>query len=218
MNPAFYLLLNLLLLSGCGQVSSDHSMGLAPDVQTARDTCNSADANIDCFFRDAPKVLTNKMVITDRPADGEKLMLRGTLYKADGKTPYPDVLLYAYHTDATGYYSKSGNEVGVQKWHGRMHGWCKTDKKGQYEIHTIRPARYPDNSMPAHIHPTIKEPQAAEAYYISDFVFEDDSLVNAQYLKSIVGLTGGTGIVSLKRQPDGTWVGNRDIVLNRLAE
>jgi protocatechuate 3,4-dioxygenase beta subunit len=151
------------------------------------------------------------MTIADQKETGEKLMISGTIFKAYGKTPFPDIILYAYHTDSKGYYSKSGNETGVQKWHGHFHGWCKTDSNGYYEIHTIRPARYPDNTMPAHIHAAIKT-DSGKMFYITDFVFKDDSLVNEKYLSSLVNI-GGTGVVDIKKTTENTWTGKRDIIL-----
>ncbi len=122
-------------------------------------------------------------------------------------------LIYAYHTDATGRYMKTGDEKGVQRWHGHLYGWCRTDSGGRYSIRSIRPAPYPDGSMPAHIHAAIRE-EGKPPYYINDFVFADDPLVNAAYLKSLIN-PGGSGVVPLARLTDGTWLGKRDILLNR---
>jgi protocatechuate 3,4-dioxygenase beta subunit len=155
------------------------------------------------------------MSIAKQDEPGERLVISGTIFKADGRTPYPNVILYAYHTDNKGYYSKTGKETGILKWHGRLHGWCKTDQNGYYEIRTIRPARYPNNSIPAHIHMTVKEPMDKGTYHISDCVFKDDSLVNEQYLQSIRSMIGASGVVTLKKSTEGIWVGRRDIVLAR---
>jgi protocatechuate 3,4-dioxygenase beta subunit len=143
---------------------------------------------------------------------GIPLRISGTLLRLDGKTPYAGVLLYAYQTDNTGYYTKRGGETGVQKWHGHLHGWAKSDRLGHYSIRTIRPAPYPNNRIPAHIHAAIQEPGSGTPYYISDFVFADDPLVTPQYLKSIPAV-GGTGVVRVQRAATGEWVGQRDIVL-----
>jgi protocatechuate 3,4-dioxygenase beta subunit len=123
------------------------------------------------------------------------------------------VILYAYHTDSKGYYSKSGRETGVQKWHGRLHGWCRSDKNGRYQIHTIRPAPYPDNSMPAHIHAAVKTVNN-QLYWITDYVFKGDPLVNDKYLSSLSNV-GGTGVIELSNNLDNTWTGQRDIVLKQ---
>lgn len=190
-----------LSLSSCGQTTLQHKP----------DSCDNPDAAISCCFVNRPATLTNSMRITQPDDEGEKLTIWGTIFKADGVTPYPDLILYVYHTDSKGYYSKSGNEKGFQKWHGRHHGWCKTDSRGYYEIHTIRPARYPNNTMPAHIHAAVKT-NKGDMFWISDFVFKDDSLVNDKYLASLT-TTGGTGVVDIKKNGPDSWNGRRDIFL-----
>ncbi len=204
------------LLASCGPAASTPPERPAPTAQTAPDPCDNPDAAISCCFVNAPAKLDKVMAITgSRPETGEQLVISGTVFKADGKTPYPNVLLYAYHTDSKGYYAKSGRETGIQKWHGRLHGWCKTDQNGNYEIRSIRPARYPNNTIPAHIHAALKEPGGKQPYYISDFVFKDDKLVNDKYLKYIVSLVGGSGIVAVTKSATGTWIGQRNITVGR---
>ena len=175
------------------------------------DTCDNPDAKINCCFVNMPSKLTNVMTIAGQNEPGDKLIITGTLFKSDGVTPYPNVILYAYHTDNSGYYSKKGNEKGFQKWHGHLHGWCKSDNDGKYELRTIRPARYPDNSMPAHIHAAFKSP-GGQMDYINDFVFKDDSLVNEKYLSSLFNI-GGTGVVDIQKTAKNIWAGKRDLIL-----
>jgi protocatechuate 3,4-dioxygenase, beta subunit len=200
----------ILIFFSCRQTTSQrqHSQDT---TQKPADSCDNPDAGIGCCFVNMPKSLSSTMTITKQNEDGEKLIISGTVYQSDGKSAYPNVILYAYHTDSKGHYSKSGTETGFQKWHGRFHGWCKTDNNGHYKIQTIRPAPYPDNSMPAHIHLAIKK-ENGEMYWINDFVFKDDKLVNEKYLSSLV-YVGGTGIVDLKKNADNSWTGKRDIIL-----
>lgn len=173
--------------------------------------CDNPDADIHCCFVNMPASLTSTMTIAPMDEPGDRLVITGTIYKADGKTPYPNVILYAYHTDSKGYYSKKGTESGIQKWHGHLHGWCKTDGNGVYKIQTIRPARYPNNTIPAHIHAAIQTDKG-EAMWITDYVFKDDSLVDKKYLSSITNV-GGTGVVELKKNSDNSWTGKRDITI-----
>jgi protocatechuate 3,4-dioxygenase beta subunit len=159
-----------------------------------------------------PEKIIHVMNIAGEAEKGARLLLSGTVYHTDGKTPFEGVILYAYQTDQTGHYSKTGDEKGIQKWHGRLHGWCKTDASGKYEIRTIRPAPYPGNTNPAHIHAVIKEPGGKEPYYIKDFVFADDTLVSDQYLSREYG-KGTSGLVELKKLNDKSWFGQRDLIL-----
>lgn len=200
----------VLLLCMC--VSCKQSQSQAPQAQSAlqsgRDSCDDPDAHIRCSFLNMPPSLSHIMMI---PGPGEKMIITGTLYKSDGKTPWPNVIMYAYHTDDKGLYSKSGRETGAQKWHGQFHGWCKTDSMGRYEIHSIRPAPYPDNTLPAHIHAAFKISED-EMVWINDFVFDDDPLVDKKYLASLNN-PGGTGVLTLTKNKEEIWVGKRDIVL-----
>ena len=68
--------------------------------------------------------------------------------------------------------------------------------------------------MPAHIHAAIKKDDG-QMYWISDFVFKDDDLVNEKYLSGIVNMVGGTGVVNIQRDAGGTWRGTRNIVLTK---
>jgi protocatechuate 3,4-dioxygenase beta subunit len=209
---AFILGLMVIAAFSCGQ-SNPNQTGSKLAVDTQKDSCDNPDANISCCFMNMPISLTSTMLISKQVETGERLGITGTIFKSDGKTPCPDVILYAYHTDSKGYYSKSGRETGVQKWHGRLHGWCRSDKNGRYQIHTIRPAPYPDNSMPAHIHAAVKTVNN-QLYWITDYVFKGDPLVNDKYLSSLSNV-GGTGVIELSNNLDNTWTGQRDIVLKQ---
>lgn len=207
-----YIFIFLITVISCDQVSSNGKVNSSITPQTQKDTCDNPDADINCSFIHMPPSLTSVMTIANESEPGERMVIAGTIYKSDGKTPYPNVILYAYQTDSKGYYSKSGKEQGAQKWHGHLHGWCKTDKNGRYEIQSIRPAPYPGNNIAAHIHMAVKEPQNKQPYHITDFVFKDDPLVDERYLRSINQKYGGTGIVNL-REAGKVWTGKRDIVL-----
>jgi protocatechuate 3,4-dioxygenase, beta subunit len=198
-----------VLIFSCGQSPAKEQI-IKKEIVTGN--CDNPDADINCCFVNMPASVSRVMTIASKMEPGSPLVISGIVYKADGKTPYPNLFIYAYHTDQTGKYTKNGTESGIQKWHGRLHGWCKTDSNGHYEIHTIRPAPYPDNSMPAHIHAAIKT-NNGKAFYISDFVFKDDPLVNEKYLSSIKNLLGETGVVELKKSANNTWVGTRNITL-----
>jgi protocatechuate 3,4-dioxygenase beta subunit len=213
--PAHYFsgLYALALLVSCNEPSSSQKPPKTAITKHIHpDSCDNPDADINCNFLNMPGNLTSVMQIAGKEEPGERLVISGTLFKADSETPYPDVILYAYHTDQAGYYSKTGKETGVQKWHGHLHGWAKTDRNGRYEIRSIRPARYPGNTIPAHIHVAVKTGNK-QPYYVSDFVFKDDSLVNSPYISSVRDLPGGTGVVDLKNTGKDSWAGKRDIFL-----
>ncbi|MEO8209887.1 MAG: hypothetical protein ABI840_04970 [bacterium] len=178
---------------------------------TEKDTCDNPDADINCCFVNIPENISSLLNIADSLEKGKRIIIKGQLLREDGTTPYNDVIIYAYHTDENGYYSKRGDETGFQKWHGYLHGWCKTDSEGRYEIHSIKPGRYPSNNAPAHIHWAIKDSHG-KMTYLNDFVFSDDSMVTGSYL-SHLRLPGDNGVITLKENEDGVMVGSRLTVL-----
>lgn len=163
----------------------------------------------DLMFTEMPVNITRETKIASESEPGERLVLTGTIYKSDGKTPAPNIVLYMYHTDHTGNYTPGKNQT-VAKRHGHLRGWIKTDATGKYKIETIRPAPYPGNQAPAHIHPIILEPDE-RYYWIDEYLFEDDPLVTATVRKN-ERKRGGNGIIALKKT-NGVWEGKRDIVL-----
>lgn len=144
--------------------------------------------------------------------DGIKLTLSGIVYEKDGSTPAKDIVVYMYHTDSKGYYSRKGGETGWGMRHGYLRGWIKTNELGEYKFYTLRPAPYPNATEPAHIHIIVKEP-GKNGYYIDDVVFEDDEFVDEDYRRRVRAL-GGSGIVSLAKD-NGSFSGVRDIILGK---
>ncbi|MES2882382.1 MAG: intradiol ring-cleavage dioxygenase, partial [Bacteroidota bacterium] len=128
---------------------------------------------------------------------GPKLIVSGTVYKNDGVSPAPGVVLYVYHTDQKGLYPTKGNETGWGKRHGYLRGWIKTNEKGQYSFYTLRPASYPDGKNPQHIHATIKEPGVNE-YWIDEFEFADDPYLTKE-MQGHAQKRGGSGILTPKK-------------------
>lgn len=140
-----------------------------------------------------------------------KLLLTGTMYQRDGKTPAPGVILYYYQTDHNGVYARRPGLDSRVVRHGYIRGWVKTDAQGRYAIYTTRPAPYRDQSEPAHIHTSILETGIDNPYYIDDFVFDDDPLLTSAKRKAMEN-RGGSGILKLTKDGD-LLVGKRDIIL-----
>jgi dienelactone hydrolase/protocatechuate 3,4-dioxygenase beta subunit len=149
---------------------------------------------------------------------GQKLLLTGVILKPGGRTPASGVVLYYYHTNHEGKYihrpdvprSMPPNELG--QTHGYLRGWLRTGADGKYAIYTVMPAPYPNDRIPAHIHATIKEPDKRE-YYIDDFVFDSDPLVDEAY-RSKAENRCGNGIMHLERKDD-LLIGQRNIILGQ---
>lgn len=165
----------------------------------------------DLMFEGMPRQLEWQTTIATESEPGERLEIGGVIYQADGKTAAAGVVLYVYHTDATGHYTPAANATGNVRRHGHLRGWMKTNARGEYKFNTIRPAPYPSRDNPAHIHPVVKEPDKNE-YYIDEFLFDDDPILTAEK-RSKLENRGGSGIVKLTKNSAGVWTGRRDIVL-----
>ncbi|MEL6610898.1 MAG: intradiol ring-cleavage dioxygenase [Bacteroidota bacterium] len=164
-----------------------------------------------CGADEAPDDLTATDTIPTHSEPGERLRLSGLVTDAEGQ-PMADVLVYAYHTNASGYYPHRKGEAGNERRHGYLRGWVRTDADGRYTFHTIRPAPYRNHTEPAHIHLTVQPPSADEVW-IDDVMFEGDPLLTDAY-RARLEQRGGSGIVTLTREGDGPWLAVRDIVLD----
>ncbi len=181
----------------CGQSASDKKVGGPCD-------------GCEMMYEGMPADLSSTTSLIDKTEPGESMIISGTIFKKDGKTPAPGIILYVYHTDSKGIYAKGADQKYALR-HGHIRGWMKSDSKGHYEFRTIRPAPYPNADNPAHVHPTIKEP-GLSLYWIDEYLFEDDPLVTAAVRKQ-QEKRGGLGIIKLTRDQHGVWTGHRDIIL-----
>lgn len=143
---------------------------------------------------------------------GQKLLVTGKVYKTDGKTPAPDVIIYYWHTDNNGLYSPKAGMDEKANQHGHLRGWVKTDAQGKYAIYTIRPAPYPNDALPAHIHLSIKEPNLENEYYPDDINFDDDKLLIPYLKKYPQENRCGSGLVRVLLKED-IQIAEHDIIL-----
>jgi protocatechuate 3,4-dioxygenase beta subunit len=158
----------------------------------------------------APPTMSPHITIADDDEPGERLVISGTIFQPDGKTPAESLVLYVYHTDNTGYYSKDDDP-----YNPRLRGWMKTGPDGKYEFRTIKPAPYPRRDTPAHIHAQIYSDKITE-YAIDEYWFEGDPLINdSQKKKLLTGRGGFNSIITLTRDSGGVLHGVRDIRLEQ---
>jgi protocatechuate 3,4-dioxygenase, beta subunit len=158
------------------------------------------------------KLLKSTDTLPDYAANEPKIKITGTVFKPDGITPSPNVIIYIYHTNRNGIYEKKGDEKGWGLRHGFIRGWVKTGKDGKYTFYTFRPGAYPGRLDPEHIHFTIKEPDINE-YYIDDILFDDDPILTPA-IRSKLHSRGGSGIMKPVKEK-GLWVVTRNIILGK---
>jgi protocatechuate 3,4-dioxygenase beta subunit len=143
---------------------------------------------------------------------GEPLIVAGTIYAPDGRTPMEGINLSVYQTDATGVYTTKGGD----NRNTRLHGAMRTNKEGRYEFRTIKPGSYPGSTNPAHIHAYISGPGYPE-YWIDEYHFEDDRFISDEDKRKALAQGSFSPILKLTRGSDGILHGVRDIKIERCS-
>lgn len=121
---------------------------------------------------------------------GQRLILSGTVYGADCKTPLPGALLDFWQANDAGQYDTTTPGNFTEKHDFHLRGMLYTDEDGRYEIETVIPGRYPvppglpgleqyaGLTRPAHIHVSVKHPLhmslTTQLYFAGDPYLADD--------------------------------------------
>lgn len=142
---------------------------------------------------------------------GTRLIVNGQVFDESGTKPVPGVTVYAYHTDAKGYYNRwLGSEP-------RLHATLTTNAEGRFELRTIRPGSYPGRRDPAHIHL-----QAWGAGYpkqwLEELQFADDPKVTKERLAQSRAAGRFGPIVTTKADGAGTLHATYNVRLKRQPE
>ena len=198
---------SIISLSGCSQNSKKSKVSNEPPAKEIKAGGRCEDCTAIYESSTAFEQLKEVDTLPDYNEPGPKIEISGIIYQHDGKTPASNVVLYIYHTDQQGLYSKRGKEKGR---HGYIRGWIKTNANGFYKFYTLIPASYPNSNNPKHIHPIIKEPGISE-YWIEEFLFDDDLLLPAQE-RTKANPRGGSGILKTELK-EGQLKATRNIIL-----
>ena len=124
--------------------------------------------------KQAPASAPSSGRVTPVGEPGPPLQVSGLVVAADG-TPIAGASVYAYQTDAEGYY---GVKPASDNRNPRLKIFLRSDANGAWAFDTIRPGSYPSSKAPAHIHFEV----SAEGYVprFFEIVFEGDPLVTAE--------------------------------------
>ena len=203
------LLLFLTTLSGCnGQRNDTSESRTMTDNKPVGGGCDGCEI----MFVGMPTNLNASDTSAGWTEKGQKLLVTGTVYKPDGRSPAQNVIIYYWQTDNDGLYSPRKGMNEKAKRHGHIRGWIKTDETGKYSIYTIRPAPYPNEVIPAHIHLSIKEPDLDNEYYPDDINFDDDKLLIPYFKRYPQENRGGSGVVRVLLNDD-IQIAEHDIIL-----
>lgn len=124
----------------------------------------------------APAGTSSHAKTTQAGEPGDPLVVNGQVFAPDGKTPAAGVTVYAYNTDMHGYYGEDHKEYPP-----RIYGWMKTDDAGGFELLTIKPGRYPDMHVPAHIHFSVWG-GGCPPQWVNELRFEGDSYLTSDMI------------------------------------
>ncbi|TDR39962.1 protocatechuate 3,4-dioxygenase beta subunit [Tahibacter aquaticus] len=166
----------------------------------------------DAVFAGMPATFASSARIAPAGQPGEALQVQGQVLDAQGR-PAAGIVIYAYHTDASGHYPSAAALRGSSaEPHGRLRSWVRSDAQGRYRFDSIRPGGYPGRIDPQHIHLHVIEPGRC-TYYIDDIHFSDDARLAPYRARHTAALRGGSGLAEPRRDRSGTWQVTRDIRL-----
>ena len=158
--------------------------------------------------------------LTDPGEVGDVLVLSGTVYAPDCRTPLPGALLDVWQADHVGLYDIKEPANLTDRSQFRLRGRLLTDAQGRYEIETIVPGRYPippglpglaqyaGRTRPAHVHFLVMHPLfgplTTQLYFKGDPYLSQDPWAKPSLAIDLESQTSG----AVKRL-----VGKFDIVL-----
>lgn len=158
----------------------------------------------------AEKNAPSKITITAKEEPGERLTVSGVVFGADGKTPLAGASVYVYHTDAAGLYTPGPKDDNRNP---RLRGYLRTDAQGRYEYTTIKPAPYPGNGPPAHIHYHVNAPGHQERIF--EIVFDGDPKISEDIRARTAKEDSAFSIRPLTRDAQNGWRCTQNVTLRR---
>jgi len=157
----------------------------------------------------AEKGAPSKVTIAAKEEPGERLVVTGQVFGADGKTTLAGASVYVYHTDAKGLYTPETND----NRNPRLRGYMRTDAQGRYEFSTIKPAPYPNNRIAAHIHYVVNAPGHQERVF--EIVFEGDPNIDERIRADAAKEGSAFSIRALTRDQQGVWHCAQDVKMSK---
>jgi Dioxygenase len=119
--------------------------------------------------------------------DGQRLVVEGTVYRADCRTPLAGASVALWQTNAAGEYGPGQGTGGERCCY--LAAALRTDQRGRYRFETVKPGHYKGEAEPppAHIHFEVRHPDATGL--LTELLFEGDPRLQPGVLGEVVAPT-----------------------------
>ena len=146
-----------------GGPDADTADGGGTDADAASCEATGEDVEGPFFAEGAPE--RKNLAPSDEP--GQRILIHGTVYQPDCRTPEPGAIIDVWHANEQGDYYDASDDY-------RLRGQLETASDGSYTIRTIKPGSYrtAGGLRPAHVHFTISSPKygplTTQMYFAGD--------------------------------------------------
>jgi protocatechuate 3,4-dioxygenase beta subunit len=183
----------VLALGGCDSASRDRAASSRTSAPTPTGTPAATSTGAGCVPTRGEPAQGTGAVAADAPSrarlgpggevrrtpetvaagrGGQRLVVSGTVYRADCRTPLAGASIEVWQTNAEGEYGPGQGTSDERCCY--LAAALRTDRQGRYRFETVRPGHYKgeERPPPAHIHFEVRHPDAAGL--LTELLFEGD--------------------------------------------
>jgi protocatechuate 3,4-dioxygenase beta subunit len=144
-------------LTTCGSIVKSSNGEFTGDCDTTNDILGP-------FYRPKAPIRSD---LTYEGLSGNKIILKGRVFKSDCITPLKDALVEIWHCDTEGEYDADSKDF-------KQRASWKTNAEGEYSFKTILPGKYLNGALyrPSHIHYRVTEKDSRDL--VSQIYFKGD--------------------------------------------
>ncbi|MEE2712172.1 MAG: hypothetical protein VX913_05310 [Planctomycetota bacterium] len=142
-----------------------------PTDPALRPLREDAERRLELFALAKKHVRTHRATLIDNHEEGRRIRLEGRVVDQKTGAPLSGAVMQLFHTDASGEY-RPGMDAGGGAGNPRLWAFLRTDDAGRFTVDTIMPERYPNSSVPRHVHYKVwikgRPEMASECFFDSD--------------------------------------------------